>query len=835
MSLLDRSSALLKDLRYGARQLPRSPGFAVVAVLTLALGIGANTAVFSVMNSVMLRYLPVPQPQQLVMLHYARQPDNTGQTGYDDTSLPEVAFAALRSQNEVFSDLMAFVPLGIPKVGVRFGAEPEEAAADEVSGNFFSGLGVNMARGRSFTADDEKDHAPVAILSYAYWTRRFGRNPSVIGQNFYLKGVPFTVVGVAAPDFMGMERDKATDLWVPFQIDPSLKPWGRPPQDKRGLYGSPDWFFLMTIGRLKPGVTLERAQAQLEPVYRHAVYGALGQPKPDDKLTGLRLTVARGIEGMNENYKQPLFTLMTMVGLVLLIACANVALLLVARNSARQREFSLRLALGARSTSLFRQLLMESFLLVTAGGTLGWFFARLATRALAAWSDMDVTLAPDGRVLLFALAVCALAALAFGLAPLRGVIRVPAGLSLKTSAAASRQDRRKIRAGHAVVALQISLCLILLVSAGLLVRTLKNLENADLGLRAKGLLVFGLRPPDSVRSDVDAVRFFETVIGRLRTLPGVESATLVEERPGGGWSNNTAVKVDGVSPNGKKFADLRWNAVGSDYFHVMGVPVLLGRDFNDADTATASLVAIVNQTFVKQYIKDGLPLGHRIHRYGDPETTQATIIGVVADSKYTSVREDPRPMAYFPFKQVPNVVSTLQIELRTRAKPEAMLPQVRQVVKDFGPDLPLLEPMAQQEQFDMSFSSDRLFARLSIFFGLLAVLLVATGLYGTMAYRVSRRTAEIGVRMALGAQRPQVLWMVLRESLLVCAAGVAAGLPLAIACSRLLRSMLFNMSPLDPLSFVLALLGVGLVTVVATAVPARRASSVDPIVALRYE
>lgn len=834
MSPSDSILALLRDVRYGLRQLRRNPGFALVAVVALALGVGANTAVFSVMNAVLLRLLPVENPQRLVMLRYTEQPEHSSQTGHDETSLPENVFETLRTQDKVFSDLMAFAPLGIPKVPVRFGNDPEEAAADEVSGNFFSGLGVRMARGRAFSMDDEKLHTQVAVLSYDYWTRRFGRNPSVFNQTLYLKGVPFTVIGVAAPGFPGLERAKATDLWVPFQINPRLKPWGHSEQDKETFYGASSWFFLMMIGRLQPGVSIERAQTQLNPVYKQTVYGAIGQPKAGERISEIAISPARGIEGVSRTYKEPLTVLMTMVVLVLLIACANVAMLLVARNAGRQREFSVRMALGARRSSLFRQLLSESLLLVAAGGVLGWGFALLDTRALASWSDLEVSLAPDWRVLLFTLSVCSLAALAFGLAPLRSAINVPVGLAIKTTASASTQDRGKTRAGHMVVALQISLCLMLLVGAGLLVRTLKNLENADLGLRADGLLAFGVATPHSVHSDAEAVHFYQILVSRLRTLPGVESATVMGNRLGAGWSNNTGVFVDGVIPNGKEFAPLRWNAVGPDFLHVLGTPLALGRDFTDADSATAPRVAIINQTFATQYIKEGNPIGHRISLYGQTKDPPYTIIGVAADNKYTSVREDPRPMAYIPYTQVAGI-SGMQIELRSRGNPAALMPDARRVVKEFGPDLPLLQPMTQQEQFARSFSDERLFARLSIFFGLLAALLVATGLYGTLAYRVSRRTAEIGVRMALGAQRYQVLWMVLRESLLVCAAGVVIGLPAAIACSRLLRSMLFNLSPADPLAFVAAIAGISLVTLAATALPARRASSVDPTVALRYE
>jgi len=832
--LLEACSALVKDFRYGFRQLRRAPGFAAVAVLTLALGIGANTAVFSVMNAVMLRYLPVEKPQQLVMLRYTDQPDGSSQSGHDQTSLPENVFETLRNQKAVFSDLMAFVPIVYPKVAVRFGSDPEEAGVDEVSGNFFTGLGVHIVRGRSFAREDESKHAQVAILSYDYWTRRFAQDGSILGQTIYVKGVPFTIVGISAPGFAGLEREKATDLWVPFQTNAELKPWGHSVQDKRTFYNSPDWFFLMMIGRLQPGVSPEGAQAQLDPIYKNTIYSALGQPKPGDRPSDISVTQTRGIEGLNENYKEPLLALMAMVGLVLLIACINVSLLMVARNAARQREFSVRLALGAGRGSLFRQLLAESLLLVLAGGLLAWGFALLATRALANWSLMEIALAPDRTVLVFALGISALAALLFGLAPLRSATAAPPGLALKTAAAASSQNRSRVRAGQWVLALQISLCLMLLAGAGLLVRTLRNLEQANLGMRTERLMVFGLRPPQAAHTDADVVHFFHTVLGRFRSLPEVESATLVSNRFGAGWSNNTAVFVDGVSPNGKKFSPLRWNVVGPEFLQVMGIPLLVGRDVSEADSSTAPRVAIINETFAKQYIKDGNPIGHRMQMHGELKDPPYTIVGVAADNKYTGVRERPRPMAYIPYTQVAGL-GEMQIELRTRGDGNAVLADARRIVKEFGPDLPLQAPTTQQAEFEKSFSDDLLFARLAICFGLLAAMLVATGLYGTMAYRVSRRTAEIGVRMALGAQRTQVLWMVLRESLLLCAAGVVIGLPAAFACSRLLRSMLFNLSPNDPSSFLVALAGVCLVTLLATAVPARRASSVDPIIALRYE
>ncbi|HUE04842.1 MAG TPA: ABC transporter permease [Bryobacteraceae bacterium] len=823
---------MIQNLRYALRQLRRSPAFAAVAVLTLALGIGANSAIFSVMNALLLRYLPARDPQQLVYLHTTRNPSGASQTGHGDSSLTMPVFEQLRKRKDAFADVVAYVPLGIGKVAIRYGKEPQEAQAHMVSGNFFSALGVLPARGRTFTVEDEVAHSPLAILSYAWWTRQFGRDPSVIGQPLYIKDVPFTIVGVASPGFIGLDQE-ATDLWVPFQDSPELRPWGRA-RGKSGLYNSPDWWFLMMMGRLAPGVTEQQALARATPTFQTAAYATLGPPRPKEELPKLFFTTAKGVAGVRENYDLPLKVLMAMVLLVLAIACANVSLLLVARNAARQREFSLRMALGGSRVNLFRQLLTESLVLVTAGAGLGWLFANWATRALAAWSQMTVSLAPDRSVLLFTLGVSLTAALIFGLAPLRGVLRVPIGLALKTSAATAHRDRRKIRGSQVVVALQMSLCLVLLVAAGLLVRTLRNLETVNLGMNARGLMVFGISPLQRVHSDSEANRFYLGLLTRLRTLPGVEAVTLMGNRIGSGWSNNTGASVDGHAALGQNtFAPMRWNIVGSDYFHTLGTPVPLGRDFNDADAETAPRVAIVNQTFANKYLGGRTPLGHQVG-LNDRSDGQYTIVGVAADSKYTDVREEPRPTAYFPYTQTRGD-ATVHFEVRTSGDPAAWMSTVRRAVNEYAPGLALLQPQTQQAQFDQNFSDERVFFRLSMFFGVLAALLVATGLYGTLAYTVSRRTSEVGVRMALGAQRRQVLWMILRGSLVVTIVGVAIGLPLAMAATKVLQSMLFGVQPRDPATFAAALVGIAVVSLGASLIPALRAASVDPMVALRDE
>ncbi|HEV2248256.1 MAG TPA: ABC transporter permease [Terriglobia bacterium] len=825
-------STLLQDLKYGLRQLGKNPGFTAVAVLTLALGIGANTAVFSVVSAVLLRYLPVSHPQQLVYLHTDGMPSGASETGNPPNTFNMASFEEFRTEHRVFQSLAAFVPLAVGKVSVRSGQEPETASVDMVSGNFFSGLGIRLARGRAFTPEDETAHTQAAVLSYDYWTRQFGRNPSAIGQTIYVKSVPFTIIGIASRDFTGVEPDETpTDVWIPFQSRPDLKPWARSPQEKDGLYSPPNWWFLMMIGRLQPGMTWQRAIAQLQPIFSRTAYAGVGQRNPKERAPQLYFSATGGIQKVAENYDNPFFVLMAMVAIVLLIACINVAMLLIARNAAREREFTMRVALGASRARLFRQLLTEGLLLVAAASIFAWIFALWATQALAAWSELTVDVAPDGAVLLFTLSVGFLTALVLGLAPLRNAWRVPSGLALKAAGTVVSPGRSRFRAGQAIVALQIALCLALLVGAGLMIRTLRNLENTNLGFRASGLLVFGVTPPQSIHTDAETLHFWQSLLDRMRVLPGVESATLTGLRIGSGWSNNKGVLVDGRNPRGNVGSMVRWNDMGPDFCHVLGIPLLEGRDFTGADSATAPKVALINKTFSDRYLAGRNPIGHLVEiEKGQP----FTIVGVVQDSKYTGVRESNIPIAYFPYTQM-SIGATMTVELRAGSNPLALLPEARRAMAQFGPDIPLLQPMTQQAQMDESYSDEQTFARLAALFGLLAGLLVAAGLYGTVAYKVSRRTQEIGIRMALGAQRRQVLWMVVCESIVVALAGVAVGLPLALAGAKLLGSMLFGVKSTDLLSIISALAGVTLLTVAASLIPARRAAKVDPMVALRHE
>ena len=830
---------LWQDVGFGLRTLRKSPGFTSVAVLTLALGIGANTAVFSVMNAVMLRYLPVPHPEQLVYLNSTGRPSAAFETGIGNFSFNEVSFERMRADRRAFSSLIAFVPLalGENKVTVRYGEEPEQAWADMTSGDFFSGLGVRIERGRAFTLEDEKEHTQVAVLSYDYWTRRFARNPSVIGETLYIRGIPFAIVGIAARGFRGVEPWTPTEVWIPLQNRPDLPARGIPAEDGPTLYGSPKWWCLMMVGRLQPGVNWEQAVAQLTPIFRSAAYEGIGTPNLKDRPPQLYLSSARGIQIMREVLKDPLLILMAMVGLVLLIACVDVAVLVLAHNGARHREFSLRMALGSDRARLFRQLLTESFLLVAGASAFGWALAVWVIHALAGWSEQVPDVALDRTVLCFALTLSAMSTLFFGLVPLRSAARGSFGLALKPASQSGTRDIGQLRGARPAVALQMSMCLVLLVAAGLLVRTLTNLESVNLGLRASGLLVFGVNPPPTARSDAELVRFYQTLTDRLRSLPGVESAMLMQDRIGSGGSNKTRVVVDSEPPReeGQGFR-MYWNAVGPDCFHVLGAQLLLGRDFTDADSAASPKAAIINQTFARRYFAGRNPLGHTVAFKDWGESARYAIVGVVADSKYTDVREHDVATAYFPYTQVHKAASLgMNFELRTRGAPLALLPEVRRALRDLAPDQPLIDPMTQQEQFEASFLPERIFARLATLFGLLAAVLVATGLYGTLAYRMGRRRAEIGLRMALGAERWQIMWMVLYDSLAVSTGGILVGLPLAIAGARLLRSVLFGVGPADPLTLIGVTAGIIVVALAASFLPARRATKVDPMVALRCE
>ena len=819
---------MLNNLRHSIRQLAKAPGFTVASIVTIALGIGANTAVFSIMNTVLLRSLPVPNPQELVLFHLRNQPLSASQSGYSDQSLSLPVFEAMRQRHDVFTDVVAFAPLSFGKVPVRFDSEPEQARGDLVSGNFFSGLGENAYLGRLLTMQDEAENAPVAVISYRWWRSKFNGSPDLLGRTLYVKGVPISIVGVAPAGFEGTDPGQPQiDFWIPLQKNPILGPWG-----SGHHYESPNFLSLIMIGRLKPGVSPETANAALTPLFQRTLAEA-SPASPNERKPELMFSSVRGVETMRGDYQKPLRVLMIMVGVVLLIASANVAMLLLLRNATKRREFALRRALGASARVLFGQLISESLLLVTAGCLLAWLFASQATEMLVRWSGLDFPIALDRQVLLFTIVISSAVALVFGVVPMRAISSLPLAEALKASAATANTDRRRFLGRKLVVAAQISLCTVLLFVGQLLFATLHNLQSSDLGMRTAGLLVFGVTPQPGVHSGDEAVRFHLKILNGLRALPGVDHVTVSTERLGSGVSSNDGVLVDGRNPlPGQAFAPMRLNAVGSDFLRTLGIPVHLGRDFSEADILSSGRTAIVSQTFADRYLPQTNPLGHQI-AFGRPQQAY-TIVGVSGDSRYTGVKEGDRPVAYVPFSQASGV-SALQYEIHTMGEPKSMLRASSKIVHGFDPNVPLEDPITLREQFDHSISRERLIARLSIAFAVLAMFLVVIGLYGTVSYMVNRRTIEIGLRMALGASRREVLEMVLRESILLALGGIGIGLPIAFAVARTLRSMLFGLSSADPSAWIAAISGIAFVTLVAALLPALRAASIEPIQALRSE
>lgn len=824
-------TGMLRDFRYGLRQLRRSPGFTIVAVVTLALGVGANTAVFSTLNALLLKMLPVHDPQHLYTVtleNGGTQAPNTNGTGYGNTSFSYPVYRALRQQTRVLADLMVHVPLGDGKVPVRYGSAPTEKAGEEVSGNFFSGLGVPMLRGSGFTDADERDHSAVVVLSYGFWTGAFSRDPSVIGRTLYVKGVPFTITGVAAPSFYGVRPGSATDFWVPLQDRSELNAWGAP-VSRADFFGSSRWWDLPMVARLRPGITPQQAEQVLQPAFWQAASEGAGTLDPKRWPAHLGFEPVQGIARYAKYYREPVEIMMALVGLVLLIACTNVALLILARNAARQREFVVRIAIGARSTALFRQLLAESLLLVTAGASLGWLFATGATRALAVWARIDTGLSPDRHVLLFTLLVASLAALIFGLVPWRTTLQISVEQELRSNYSGMGQSRRRARSGNVAIAVQIAMCFTLLVASGLSVRSLLNYERQDLGMQAGSLLVFDLSP-QGIANNSQAALFYRRLLDRIETVPGVKAASLARTRPGSGWNNTNSTDIDGVPvlQSSGSTVQMSVQSVGPDFFHTLGIPVLQGRDITDADTSDSPKTVVVNEYFARKYLKDGA-LGHRLDSLPGEE-----IVGVVRNSKNANVDEDPLPALYYPLTQT-GMMGQITVEVRAAGDPMALLPDMQRAIHELDPNLPLQKPMMQAAQFAETYITPQLFARLSFAFGLLAVGLVASGLYGTLAYRVERRKNEIGIRMALGARRADVLWMILRESLLMISAGFALGWPMSFLVSRLLRSQLYHLSYLDAASFGVATTVTACVALAAAFLPARRAASVEPMQALRTE
>jgi predicted permease len=845
---------LMQDLRFGVRMLTKSPGFTAVAVLTLALGIGANTAIFSLVNEVLLRSLPVKKPDELVLFRntegrsgrMSRAGENNGSldpatSRPSSTSFSLLTFERFSAHHPALSEVFAYAPFN--QINLLIDGQPETNVLGQlVSGNYYKGLGVSAILGRTLISEDDQPSAePVAVISHRFWQNRFGSDASVIGKTIQVNKVPTTIIGVTPPGFAGaMQIGESADISVPLAHHARFQP-------DRGVNRAKPWYWwIRVMGRLAPQATAAQARASLEPIFQEAaregwLAGRSLDTTPRDMPEPSTLAADPGGQGENDRrrqYAQSLRILMGMVSLVLLAACANVANLLLARGAARRREIALRLALGASRARIVRQLLAESLLLAFFGAALGAVFAQWSRGLLVGLrqfggSPAVLNLPLDGRVFGFTIAVTAATALLFGLAPALRATRINLTTEFQGGARQLGAGARS-RLSQALMVVQIALSLVLLISTGLFVRTLRNLQTVDPGFNPHQLALFRL---DAVSAGYKQEQF-AALQARLRTrlesIPGVRAVTYSRVALLSGTRSNRRITVpDHTLPDPS--AGYNINGLAPNFLAAMEIPLLLGRDFTDHDVAVGPKVAIVNQAFARKIFGDENPLGRRFI-FGSTPTASAAeieIVGVARDAKYTGLREAAPPTIYLPATQMPEGVANYSV--RAAGNPAALFTAIRAAVHELDPTLPVLNLRTQDEQIARISSEELLFARLSGFFGFVTLALACIGLYGLMSFLVLHRTGEIGLRMALGALPSQVLRMILRESLVLASFGVALGLLAAYGSSRFIQSMLFGLSPTDPLTYGAVAVILIMVALLASLLPARRAAQVEPMTALRSE
>ena len=823
---------LFQDLRYAARMLRTHPGFTAVAVLSLALGIGANTAIFSLINTVLLRLLPVRNPEQLVFV------ENVGARGGGGAP-PYPCFERFRDQNHYFSGLAAFSPYDMR---VSIDGQAEEVVAQQASGNYFDVLGVKAWAGRTFSPADDGvigkggPDGPVAVISYRYWKRRFAMSPAVLGKVVQIQGRAVTIIGITPPEFFGLQPGIPVDLTVPIVLAPAEM-----------LRDRGDWW-ISVVGRLKPGASATQARAELNGIFQTFMNEGSGPGKiagnaevRHDYFDHIDLTpAARGLDILRNQFSKPLLVLMALVGLVLLIACANVANLLLARTAARNREFAVRLALGAGRTRLMRQVLTESLLLVGIGALLGLFFANWAGQLLVAFfasgqHGISVDLHFDSRVLAFTAGASLLTGLLFGMAPAIRATQTTLGAALKQQGRGLAGLRPRLPLARFLVVTQVALSLVLLIGAGLFVRSLSNLRHLDAGFRPEGVLTMKVKPDERVYNDARRLTLWNEILERAQRLPGVRSASLSLMTPLNGMDRGVLIGVPGFPSKSVRDTAIHLNHVTPGYFETIGIPAVLGRLFTASDAGGAPRVALLNETAARFYLPGRNPVGVTIRFPFGKEKPPYQIVGVVKDSRHYNLRREVPRLIYLPVFQPIDELHELTLAVRTAGNPLDLAPALTKEVRTAGPDILITDVATMMSQIDHSLLEERLVSTLATFFGALALLLACIGLYGTMSYSAARRTNEIGIRMALGASRPGVMRLVLRDAIVMIAAGIAIGAPAAIAGGRYIRSQLFGLRPADPLTLAMASLALAAIALLAGYLPARRASRVEPMAALRYE
>jgi predicted permease len=833
--------AIWQDIRFGARMLAKHPGFTAIAVLTLALGIGANTAIFSLVSQVLLRRLPVQNPSELVVL---RSPGpmrgHVWSDGDEAQSFSYPMYKGLRDTNSIFSGMLArfAVPASIASRG-----QTERGSGELVSGNYFDVLGLRPAMGRLFTPDDDRvpGAQPVVILSHAYWTRRFGGDPSVLNQTLLVNNTPLTIIGIAPAGFTGIQVGQSADVFVPLMMKGQMTP------ERNGLE---EWdnYWLAILARRKPGLSLAQAEAGINAVYRPLLQEQLAQingwdPQKRQKFLEKKVLLVPGAKGrttLQSDSGQPLIALFVMVALVLLIACTNVANLLLAQGAARQRELAIRAAMGASRGRMIQQLLAESLLCALAGGAAGlligaWLMNLLTPMVASNLSVKGLSTSLDMGVLSFAAGATLVSGVFFGLLPAWRVTRTAVAQTLKDQATTTSAGSSYVSARKMLVAGQVAFTLLLLSGAFLFTRTLWNLRKQNLGLRTENVVTFAVSPILNGYDTPRTIALIDQLRARMAAVPGVRAVGTSELGTLTGSDMGSNVTIEGSKDLAAEDSHINFDPVSPGYFSTLGVPLLSGREFNEGDGSGKSKVAVISEAMAKKYFAGRNPLGlHFAFGAGNDIKPNIEIVGVVKDVKQDHVRSADLPYIYLPYAQQPTI-REMTFYTYTQQDPLLAVSALRSTVQQLDANLPIFGIKTMERVVDEDLFGERMVAALSATFGTLAALLAAMGIYGVLAYLVVQRTREIGIRMALGAETAHVRFLIVKEVGAMVLLGVAVGLPLAYGLARLSESLLFGVHASDPTVYALGLALIALIALAACYIPARRATRVDPLVALRYE
>jgi predicted permease len=841
MFLLNLWNDLRTDLRYAIRTLIKSPGLTAIILGSLALGIGANTAIFTAAKQVLFDRLAVPHPEQLQLLTWTAPTTsivhdlwNDPGPGEERTAFPYPVYQQLRLENKVLGDLFAFKSAG--RLSATIQGEALSVSTQMVSGNYYKELGVYPMLGRGIEPSDDAvpGSGAVATISYEMWTTSFGRSSSVIGKAIILNGQPITIIGVNPPGFTGAgDAHLSPGIIVPFSIQPVLLP-----RRHGSLLNDSEYWWVQIMARSTAGVPVVTAQATLDSQLRAILLASLDQEKHEEIPRLALADGSRGLNGSTRALTQQTYVLLALVGLVLLLACANVANLLLARSAARQQEMTIRLALGASRGRVLRQMLTESLLLSSLGGVLGLGVGYAARNVLPSlvspsWVPPVLNGRFDLRVFAFTAGISILAGLLFGFAPAWQAILTNPELRARPKNVTAR---RKGLGNKLIVSFQIALSTLLIVGATLFVRSLYNLGSVDTGFRSDHLLLFRIQVPPTLYRPPQDVTLLRNLEERLSAIPGVESVTL-SAKPliSNAYGTDSFIRLDGLQGDNTPQGDAWTNSVGQSFFSTMGIPIVAGRSFNTTDTQTSPKVAVINQALAKKYFPDTDPIGKTFRGYKFVDELPFQIVGISADTRYDSLRKEPPATYYVLYHQLPRTDGDMTYEVRTQVAPDGIIPSIRSTVQSVDKNMPLISIRTQTAQIRDTVRQERLFAGLTVSFGILALLLACIGIYGIMTYTVTRRTSEIGIRFALGAQKRTILRMVLNEALWVTVLGVVVGLGVGFGLTRFLRTMLFGLKPDDPMAMISAAFLLIVVSLIAAFIPALRASRLEPMQALRRE